>query len=891
MSLTTLAIADASLKLRWREPYVTEGVDTAMLAHPNGCYRGFWIEETGPVSTSFMLKVDSTFGTVAGVSVDSFAMFNDETAGFALAVRESASITISLAAVLAWPLAAAHDFWIWIDVNYAPNVATTAHYRVEDGLDPRIANPTAVVLGVLHVNMGAATIVLHGGGANATVSYTNRTIPQATARETRANFVAGDRTVGLMTGEDRYVLPTPDEKEALDAAATAATAANPYVTEADSTDKIWAEPQVVTVVIPPATAFVDLDLATYGEFYVGLGPANTAQQYFDIRQQDSGEAACRYPDGQVSSIWDVCQFGGAVSIVPAADADANGFYSGAGVRIYFSSTLSAVAPVNVDIWYGRKQTLPTLTQTPSLALARVASPRRDHASQVREEIGLLQTPPGCPLSTESYVQDELELDRIKLRGSHSAQLSETDLARKLFYPNKTFAQVYGDASEETLALVVGAPNVWPRCMCYGFNDYGPILAEGLDGGERFLLWTVQEGGYQQIARDIISDNERLSGAIAYIDPIADLNVSAIPNKPAMSAWRISALASDGRYIYIRLLDNTSAAAYRHVLMCYDILNRTSRWVPIYQVVASSTASTYSDNWVNGQHLCIVDSTHFAINRQWEDLVALGPALNFGIEIRVCATGALIAGNNTGFGSSLEAGWSMADAFCAGPICSDGTNAYFVVRSSDGGYANCSYGVGQCKISDPQDFQVGADNPDMDLSAWNPTATSDNPRSLVYDGHMLWLSTKFALTVLPPLPVVGDEDWLVFQNGADFRFIGDVAFDGKHIWVGVADFAAGWSQTAGGLYHIVRLNPACIEGMITGAHLLCELSTYMDKNFMWSLEPIHETPIDWTNVVNGRPFGNMVYDGDTLWWTKSFFQGAGSTARVQTLQRLPNVHGV
>ena len=225
------AIADTSVHMRWREPYVTDAVAEIATALPAGCYRGFWIDEMAVPSTGVRLRATGPGGTAAGVSSDSFLLHGDTANGYGLAVRESADVVLDLTAL--FPIPAGAVWWIWADVTYASNVATTANYRVSDA-DPRAAHPDADVIGVIKVGAGAGTIRITTAVINTMVSYAARTLPQATKREVIADYVAGDRPLGLLSGEDRYVLPTLDEKHAMDSAPTPATAANPFATVAET---------------------------------------------------------------------------------------------------------------------------------------------------------------------------------------------------------------------------------------------------------------------------------------------------------------------------------------------------------------------------------------------------------------------------------------------------------------------------------------------------------------------------------------------------------------------------------------------------------------------------------------------------------------------------------
>jgi hypothetical protein len=457
-------------------------------------------------------------------------------------------------------------------------------------------------------------------------------------------------------------------------------------------------------------------------------------------------------------------------------------------------------------------------------------------------------------------------------------------------------------------------------MCYGYNDLGEVPADSLTGGERFILYTETIAGWDRIARREVNDGVP-SVTSWIIDPVTDVHAWTVgllnPCPGGEADWRIVAMASDGRYVYVRLFEETSPVQPRHVLTCYDIVNRTARWAAPTVIADNGTvppASTgvFDPEVHNSMHICVASSTRIAVNREWDDIPPLHGAGQhaYGISFYDSTTGAFVA---TGFGNAFEAGWTPTDGYAAGPICSDGTNVYFTVRAyaSGGGAFQASdyYAVGMCSIANPTAVPAGSIATATDLSTWNPNPWPapywlQGPKSLVYDGKLVWFSTRFAVTGWNPVPGVNELRFFGFDNTRKYIF-GPMAFDGKHLYVGISDVDA--SLHCVSLYHIVRFSPASIAiGSATGAvgtfEPLIDVATgyeiypcVLDRNFMWACEaPLYFNGaflfIDWTLE---HPFGNMVYDGDTIWWTKSWWQNGAPpiTGRCLALQRLANVRGV
>lgn len=899
MSMKSQAIADGSVKLRWREPYVTDGVDTALMGIPHGMMRGFWIEELSPVGQGFRLTCASSFGEDAGVADDNFAMYRDARAasGYALAIHEAADVVIDLSTDMVWPPLAEKRLWVWIDVQYAPNVATVATYRVENGVDPRIANPAALVIGRLNIYAGATTVDLHGASPTAEVLYGDRQVPSATARRTQADYVAGDNPWGLVAGTDLYRLPSLDQRDALFAAGALPSSANKYVTEEETTRTVWGEPRVASgLTVAAGVTYKDMSFATYGAVYVGLGALGTAQDYFDVRATGTDRRWTRDAvagDASAVVIDKICRYGGAVEINPAADADAAGFWSG-GIRVYFDAAYSATTTGTFDIWYARKQTFATLDQTPAAAMPVGFRGREGHADLTGAQ--RWWAPARGELAPTVTVQDQLNKLARVARGTNNLNQGEYYIAAKLFGSDTTDALPYGGACQQTL----GAAN-WPYCFAYGFNDVGAV--DGLAGGERFFLFSRTVTGRERVVRYRIADDGVLLAHSEYIDPVPTLAVAPWLGVP-MADWRIVSMASTGRYLVIRLAADDGGGNMHHALHCYDITTRTEVWaapVDLTGGLGPMPQTLFDVPEGNSMHVIIADGTRVAINRNWNDTLS-DPC----IATYLLATGAL---DDWGNGNADDLGsppYSWADVYAAGPMVSDGDNIYFTTRTtaSDIGY----FGIAQCTIAAPAASQVNATVRAERMTPWSPGYPGQEmeayPRSLVFDGRLVWLSTTWAIMVLNPVVAGGAidaEGWVMNPTGWSF---GPMAFDGKALWFGMADISGDNTVPIVSEHwvHLVRLNPAELELEITSMAYPTEstggnLSLMVPRDKMWAMMvPFTSTSsFSWGQhgLSFGQPFGPILFDGDSLYWTVRnwHYSGMGSSAWCTQLQRKANVHGV
>jgi len=124
-TLKEISIPENQLKLRWREPYVTDGTNKALAVLDPGAYRGGYARETDPISTSFRI-------TAEGEQDNSF-LWVDKATGTALSILYGADVLVDMAPQFSGPggtLPSAQTWYVWLDCSYSVGAATTGKFYV-----------------------------------------------------------------------------------------------------------------------------------------------------------------------------------------------------------------------------------------------------------------------------------------------------------------------------------------------------------------------------------------------------------------------------------------------------------------------------------------------------------------------------------------------------------------------------------------------------------------------------------------------------------------------------------------------------------------------------------------------------------------------------------------
>lgn len=371
--LKSADIAKDKIKVRWNEKYVTEGIDTFLGALTPGVYRGGLVKETDAGADKHFHIVDSETPWT-----DSVYVVRDKSTGRCFAVRDTEGTGIDMSSQFTdggkIPVGGA-IWYVYVTVVYSPGGPdTTGQYVVASSA------PTDQAVKIAKITMpGGATTILqsyisHMKPIDADTDETNRDVPQAKSVEMFAAYADNDNVLGLLSGQERWCIPTYNQKKAMNNASPEPTSGNPFVTEASTVDMVLAEPVRVPMILAASSSF-----KLTGTFYIGKDVATTAKQYFQAKQLVSGFYDAPILDASNGLIYvtDVKDSTNDHSLVPSAEADAEGFYTNP--WIYLSDTVTLTA----YIWCLKKKNIATLEQAPAAALANPFVRNRLHAIEIQ----------------------------------------------------------------------------------------------------------------------------------------------------------------------------------------------------------------------------------------------------------------------------------------------------------------------------------------------------------------------------------------------------------------------------------------------------------------------------------------------------------------------------
>lgn len=238
MSVETFSISETKIKLRYRERYITEGVNEKSMAFPRGCYRGLIPRQSAVPDQSIHLAIDPLS---MGMDEDSFAIFTEFNEGastydgWSVSIREVADIELDLSGTPLMPIPGGVFYlYVYILADYEIGQTTAATYNVSDEDPYNVAstnyNPDAIMVGRIPVVPAAATITFD---ITNTAVYDDvmavRKTPQPTPYRLLSSFGAGDDYFGLVSGIERWSIPTTSQKQAMNAASSPGLT-NPFLT-------------------------------------------------------------------------------------------------------------------------------------------------------------------------------------------------------------------------------------------------------------------------------------------------------------------------------------------------------------------------------------------------------------------------------------------------------------------------------------------------------------------------------------------------------------------------------------------------------------------------------------------------------------------------------------
>ena len=328
MIINTTAIAEDKIKTRWEEPYVSSAINRIASALPRGIYRGFSVEPFATPASGFQVKIDT--------GADSFLVFRDLASGYCTAVQFDADFDMYFTFSLStW-------YYVWLEVDYQVSSTTTASIKVGEAADLASAGVNALVLAKFYSTDGT----LDPGDilTDKDLGYSIDPRPDGTMN-----------AWGLIDKTRWDRIPNQAEKDGLDAASPPPSTSNPYLTDANLNSTVWAEPSPQVVAVSPPASQCQLT----GFFYVGKG--SSANQWFQLMDPTSNNGLTDDVDGSQCVVAAVYDSTDSHSLVPSAEADADGFYENPIIK--FSNTLSDPGQTSVGVFCGKKSIYSGLPNT------------------------------------------------------------------------------------------------------------------------------------------------------------------------------------------------------------------------------------------------------------------------------------------------------------------------------------------------------------------------------------------------------------------------------------------------------------------------------------------------------------------------------------------------
>ena len=319
--LQTVSISNANLKLRWEEPYVSEGINRISSLMARGVYRGFVVAESATPDQSFQIHSGI-------IHSDSIALYVDRANGIGVTIKSSAPVDVDMSSRFsdggAIP-AGGETWWVWLGASYSTGVATTGSYHVT--LDGVSIDDDAIILAKITMSAGATVI------NDSDIDRTVVTEPIPTSRESGGYF-SGDQVYGMLSGKDRWLIPTLDQKDAM-VNADSPSATNPFATQSNTLDKVVAELDHTEFAGLSGVSHVQLT----GLYYIGKGEVS-ANSFFQITNRSNMFEPLQDPNSNYSAILinSVCRSDNLISVNPATDSDSNGFYVNPILRLNISYT-------------------------------------------------------------------------------------------------------------------------------------------------------------------------------------------------------------------------------------------------------------------------------------------------------------------------------------------------------------------------------------------------------------------------------------------------------------------------------------------------------------------------------------------------------------------------
>jgi hypothetical protein len=146
----TVVIPEAQMKVRWRETYVSEGINKALAVLDPGIYRGGYV----------MAQGTQTVKITPNGEQDSFYLWVEKTGGAALAVRYATDVAVNLSGQFTGgggTMPSTKTYYVYLSCTYATGAPTSGAFYV-DTTAPSTSG-SAVRLAKITIPMGATTIL------------------------------------------------------------------------------------------------------------------------------------------------------------------------------------------------------------------------------------------------------------------------------------------------------------------------------------------------------------------------------------------------------------------------------------------------------------------------------------------------------------------------------------------------------------------------------------------------------------------------------------------------------------------------------------------------------------------------------------------------------------
>jgi hypothetical protein len=151
-TVQTVVIPEAQMKVRWRETYVSEGINKALAVLDPGIYRGGYVMAQGTPNKTVKITPNG--------EQDSFYLWVEKSGGAALAVRYATDVTVDLSGQFTGgggTMPSTKTYYVYLSCTYATGAATSGAFYV-DTTAPATSG-SAVRLAKITIPMGATTIL------------------------------------------------------------------------------------------------------------------------------------------------------------------------------------------------------------------------------------------------------------------------------------------------------------------------------------------------------------------------------------------------------------------------------------------------------------------------------------------------------------------------------------------------------------------------------------------------------------------------------------------------------------------------------------------------------------------------------------------------------------